>query len=72
MASETVPMSVQETNIDGLLAITTKAVTDERGTVREFFRTSGFAAAGVDVPEQWAQINLTWTRQGALRGVDGV
>jgi dTDP-4-dehydrorhamnose 3,5-epimerase len=71
MASETVPMSVEETNIDGLLTITTKAVTDERGTVREFFRTSGFAAAGVDVPEQWAQINLTWTRQGAVRGLHG-
>ena len=65
------PMTVAPTAIDGLLTITTKAATDERGTVREFFRTSGFADAGVDVPERWAQINLTWTQRGALRGLHG-
>ena len=66
-----VPMSTDPTAIDGLLRITTKAVTDERGTVREFFRTSGFADAGVAVPERWAQLNLTYTKQGALRGLHG-
>ncbi len=71
MATEILPMSLEQTNIDGLVKITTKAVTDERGTVREFFRTSGFAEAGVEVPERWAQINLTFTRQGALRGLHG-
>ena len=71
MAAEVVPMTVEPTDIDGLLRISTKAVTDERGTVREFFRTSGFAAAGVPVPEQWAQVNLTWTRRGAVRGLHG-
>ncbi len=69
--AEIVPMSVEQTAIEGLAKITTKAVTDERGTVREFFRTSGFAEAGVAVPERWAQVNLTWTRQGALRGLHG-
>lgn len=64
-------MVADRTAIDGLRRITTKAVTDERGTVREFFRTSGFAAAGVDVPERWAQVNLTYTVQGGLRGLHG-
>ncbi|WP_375485137.1 dTDP-4-dehydrorhamnose 3,5-epimerase family protein [uncultured Jatrophihabitans sp.] len=71
MPADVRPMTVERTAIDGLARITTKAVTDERGTVREFFRTSGFADAGVDVPERWAQINLTWTRHGALRGLHG-
>ncbi len=69
MAVEIVDMVIEETGIDGLMMITTKAVTDERGTVREFFRTSGFGEVGV--PERWAQINLTYTRRGALRGLHG-
>lgn len=69
--AEVVPMTVEPTAIDGLLRITTKAVTEDRGTVREFFRTSGFAEAGVPVPPQWAQVNLTWTRRGAVRGLHG-
>lgn len=66
-----VPMSVEATAIDGLLRITTKAVTDDRGTVREFFRTSGFADAKVPVPERWAQLNLTYTNRGGVRGLHG-
>ena len=68
---DVVPMTVASTAIDGLLAITTKAVTDDRGTVREFFRTSGFAQAGVPVPPKWEQVNMTWTLRGALRGLHG-
>ncbi|HEU5005861.1 MAG TPA: dTDP-4-dehydrorhamnose 3,5-epimerase [Jatrophihabitantaceae bacterium] len=64
-------MSVRQTAIDGLCQIDTKAVSDERGTVREFFRTSGFAEAGLDVPERWQQVNLTWTRHGGIRGLHG-
>lgn len=71
MPADVTEMSAHGTAIDGLTRIVTKAVTDERGTVREFFRTSGFAAAGVPVPERWAQLNLTWTRRGALRGLHG-
>lgn len=69
MATEVLDMAATPTAIDGLLVITTKAVTDERGTVREFFRTSSFGDLGV--PEQWQQINLTATRQGAIRGLHG-
>jgi dTDP-4-dehydrorhamnose 3,5-epimerase len=64
-------MTAEPTAIDGLWQLRTKSITDDRGTVREFFRTSGFAAAGVDVPERWQQINLTYSRQGALRGLHG-
>lgn len=71
MAVDIVPMSVDTTAIDGLLRITTKAVTDERGTVREFFRTSGFAEHGIPVPARWAQVNVTYTGFGGLRGLHG-
>lgn len=64
-------MTVEQTAIDGLLRITAKAVTDERGTVREFFRTSGYAEHGVPVPEHWAQVNLTRTAKGGVRGLHG-
>ncbi len=71
MSVQIVPMVASETAIGGLWRIQTKAVTDERGTVREFFRTSGFAEAGVQVPEHWAQINLTFTAHAGLRGLHG-
>ncbi|MDQ2796086.1 MAG: dTDP-4-dehydrorhamnose 3,5-epimerase [Actinomycetota bacterium] len=66
-----VRMQVHPTAIDGLVRVTTKAVTDERGTVREFFRTSGFAELGVPVPDRWAQLNVTYTRHGGVRGLHG-
>ena len=71
MAVSIEPMAVTELAISGLWQITTKAVTDERGTVREFFRTSGFAEFGLPVPERWAQVNMTWTHEGGLRGLHG-
>jgi dTDP-4-dehydrorhamnose 3,5-epimerase len=54
--------------IDGLLIVTLKQVTDERGTVRELFRRSAFDAVGVDLAE-FRQINVTETRYGAVRGM---
>jgi dTDP-4-dehydrorhamnose 3,5-epimerase len=68
---EITPMTAVPTAIDGLWQLRTKAVTDDRGTIREFFRTSGFAGIGLPVPDQWSQINLTWTRRGGLRGLHG-
>jgi dTDP-4-dehydrorhamnose 3,5-epimerase len=64
-------MAVSPTEIDGLMQIDTKSVTDERGTVREFFRGTDCSNLGIPVPERWAQMNLTWTRQGAVRGLHG-
>jgi dTDP-4-dehydrorhamnose 3,5-epimerase len=66
-----VPMTAAESAITGLQVITTKAISDERGTIREFFRVSEFAQLGVDVPARWSQINMTWTHHGGLRGLHG-
>ena len=71
MPAHVEPMTAEPTVIDGLWRITTKAVTDERGTVREFFRTSGFAGLGLPVPERWSQVNMTWTHRGGVRGLHG-
>ena len=71
MAVDIIAAEAVETEIAGLWRITTKSVTDERGTVREFFRTSGFAELGVPVPPRWSQINMTWTHRGGLRGLHG-
>src|SRR3954466_7387118 len=65
------PMTVEPTAIDGLLAITMKQVSDERGTVREFYRQSSWREAGLPDLGPWQQVNLTETRPGALRGLHG-
>ena len=54
--------------IDGLLTVTMKQVTDERGTVRELFRRSAFADAGASFG-QIEQINVTLTHLGGVRGM---
>ena len=65
------PFTAHETAIAGMWQLAAKSATDDRGTVREFFRTSAFVEAGVPTAERWAQINITWTRAGALRGLHG-
>ena len=57
------------TAIDGLVVLTMKQVTDDRGTVREFFRASAFEEAGLAPAGAFRQINVTETRRGALRGL---
>ena len=56
-------------DIDGLWVLTLKQVTDDRGTVREFYRGSALDDAGLPPLGPWAQVNLTETRAGALRGM---
>lgn len=68
---ELIEPAVRDTAIDGLRVLTMKQVTDGRGTVREFFRASTFAGAGLAVPGSWAQVNVTETRRGAVRGMHG-
>lgn len=68
---EIVPFAVRPGRIVGLYVVQMKQVTDERGTVREFYRQSEFAAAGLPAPETWTQLNLTATRRGAVRGLHG-
>lgn len=60
--------SVQPGVIDGLRVITMKQITDERGTIRELFRRSVFDAAGMSL-DAFAQVNVTESRCGAIRGM---
>jgi dTDP-4-dehydrorhamnose 3,5-epimerase len=69
-APQITDMQTQETDIDGLLIFTMKQVTDDRGTVREFFRSSAHGAVETALGD-WQQINVTETKQGALRGMHG-
>jgi dTDP-4-dehydrorhamnose 3,5-epimerase len=61
--------SAERTAIDDLWLIAMKEVTDERGTVREFYRESAFREAGLPSLGPWVQVNVTETRHGALRGL---
>ena len=71
MTVETTPMAVEATAIDGLVIITMKQVADERGVVREFYRASSWAEAGLPSLGPWQQMNVTESRRGSLRGLHG-
>jgi dTDP-4-dehydrorhamnose 3,5-epimerase len=65
------PLSATATAIAGLWTIRMKAIGDERGVVRELFRSSALVeAVGTDLGP-WKQINVTETGQGAIRGLHG-
>lgn len=68
---EIVDFAAATTEIDGLWRITMKQVTDERGTVREFYRESAFVAAGIGSLGPFLQLNITESRHGAIRGLHG-
>jgi dTDP-4-dehydrorhamnose 3,5-epimerase len=68
---EIVDFAVAPTDIEGLLFLTMKQVTDERGTVREFYRESAFVAAGLPSLGPWVQVNVTETHPGGVRGLHG-
>jgi dTDP-4-dehydrorhamnose 3,5-epimerase len=65
------PFSARAGKIDGLYFIEMKEAHEERGVVREFYRESAFAEAGLPSLGPWVQINITETVQGALRGLHG-
>ena len=69
MATTIIDFHARATAIDGLHVITMKQVTDERGTVREFYRESAFREAGLGSLGPWLQVNATETRRGGLRGL---
>jgi dTDP-4-dehydrorhamnose 3,5-epimerase len=71
VAFEIIDMDVRETAIDGLVVVTLKQVTDDRGTVREFFRASSYSAGPFAGLGAWHQINVTETKYGAVRGLHG-
>src|SRR5690606_7775837 len=62
-------LRAERTAIADLWVIAMKEVTDERGTVREFYRESAFREAGLPSLGPWVQVNVTETRKGALRGL---
>ena len=70
-SAQITPFTVEHTEIEGLSILRMKQITDERGTVREFYRESSFIDAGLPSLGPWLQINVTETRQGALRGLHG-
>ncbi len=55
--------------IDGLVIVTVKQITDERGTIREVFRRSAFEAAGLGDLAAFQQVNVTESRLGVIRGM---
>ncbi len=69
MATTIIDFDARESAIAGLHLITMKQVTDERGTVREFYRESAFREAGLPSLGPWLQVNATETYQGGLRGL---
>jgi dTDP-4-dehydrorhamnose 3,5-epimerase len=68
MPVEIIDFEVRAGLIAGLLVVTPKQVTDERGTIRELFRRSAFEAAGVRLPT-FQQINVTESACGVVRGM---
>ena len=64
-------LRAEPTTIDGLWVLRMKAVEDDRGAVREFYRASALGEAGPPTPGPWVQVNLTETRQGVVRGLHG-
>lgn len=66
--SDVSPFETTTTTIGGLVTASVKSVSDDRGTVREFYRGSAFRSGGFDLGS-WQQINVTFTRAGAMRGM---
>src|SRR5437867_1039631 len=64
-------LRVNATAIDGLLVITMRQVTDERGTIREFYRASAFDGRTLPHLGPWQQLNVTESGHGAVRGLHG-
>ncbi|MFT8639047.1 dTDP-4-dehydrorhamnose 3,5-epimerase family protein [Bifidobacterium sp.] len=64
-------LTTSNTKIDGLLILSAKMVTDDRGTVRELYRRSSYSSFLPGSVSQWSQVNLTRTKRGAVRGLHG-
>lgn len=62
------PATAEPTPIPGLHVLRTKVAEDDRGTVREIFRPSALAELGLPGLSV-QQVNLTFSRAGAVRGI---
>jgi dTDP-4-dehydrorhamnose 3,5-epimerase len=69
--AEIVDLSTERTDIEGLVVVDLKRATDERGTVREFYRASAYEHADFSPLGPWAQVNITETSHGGVRGMHG-
>ena len=63
-----IDFDVTGADIGGLLVITLKQISDDRGTIREIFRRSAFEAAGVTEPRRRSR-RSTSPRVAAARSV---
>jgi|FLOH01.1.fsa_nt_gi dTDP-4-dehydrorhamnose 3,5-epimerase len=68
MTVEIIDFEIRPGVIDGLLAVTPKQVTDDRGTIRELFRQTAFESAGINLAP-FRQINVTESGRGCVRGM---
>jgi dTDP-4-dehydrorhamnose 3,5-epimerase len=71
MSTTVTELEERPTSIDGLRIVTTKYAEDERGTVREIYRESVLRAVGSGPMGACAQVNLTSSRLGTIRGLHG-
>jgi len=62
------PATAEPTAIAGLHVLRTKVAEDERGAVREILRPSSLAELGLPLLSI-RQVNLTFSRLGAVRGI---
>ena len=62
-------MIVQPTTIAGVLVIEPRVFSDARGWLVETFHRERYASAGVALGAELVQDNLSWSRQGVLRGL---
>ena len=71
MSTHIEPFEAMDSGIEGLKIINVKSATDDRGTVRELFRSSIHSEVLPRTVTGWKQINLTRTKKGAVRGLHG-
>ncbi len=71
MSTHIDPFTANDSSIEGLKVIGAKSATDDRGTVRELFRSSVYSEVLPETVTGWKQINLTRTKKGAVRGLHG-
>jgi dTDP-4-dehydrorhamnose 3,5-epimerase len=64
-------LRARRTDIDGLWVLEMKQASDDRGTVREFFRESAYSATDLPNHGPWVQVNITESNHGAIRGLHG-
>jgi len=63
------PLKAQKTKIEGLWTVEYKVISDDRGSVMEFYRQSEFEAAGLPSLGDRPQTNAPLSLKGTIRGI---